>query len=74
MIQNQDIARLIFQTSAEGTLLISPEWIMRLDLEIDKLTFIKENADCIMTVSIEWFEKASELKNGGALFGFLSVV
>ena len=74
LIQQEHVARLILQSFPQGTLLISPEWMTRLELEDDKLTFIKENADRISTASKKYFEKAGELKSCGALFGFSSLV
>ena len=74
IIQTEQIARLLLQSFPQGALLISPEWMTRLDSENDKLTFIKENADRITTASKECFEKAGELKNCGVLFGFSALV
>lgn len=74
LIQKEHIARSTLQSFPQGALLISPEWMTRLGSGDDKLTFIKENADRIMTASKERFEKAGELKNCGALLGFSSLV
>ncbi|KAL8932457.1 MAG: hypothetical protein Q9216_006830 [Gyalolechia sp. 2 TL-2023] len=74
MIEREEIARTMVRCFPQGTLLLPPEWMAKLDAEDDKLKFVAENAVEIASVSQEYFEKTGgKLKGCGALIGFSSL-
>ena len=74
LIGGEYIARTMLRSFPQGALLISPDWMTRLELDNDKLAFIQEHADRITTSSKEYFEKSGKLKDCGVLFGSSSLI
>lgn len=72
-IEQEDIARAMLLSFPQGTVLVSPEWMVKLLEAKNKLAFFERHAYEIESASVEFFENGGKLRTCGALFGFSSL-
>ncbi|KAI5808932.1 hypothetical protein DFH27DRAFT_245818 [Peziza echinospora] len=74
MIEKEEFARTMLRSFSQGGMIISPEWMARLEKAEDRHEFLMQNYEKIDTDSKVYFEKGGKLADCGALLGYRCLV